>query len=184
MQVTELNIPEVKVLEPVVHQDSRGYFLESYNQSCFDELIPEILFVQDNEAKSCRGVLRGLHLQRPPFAQSKLLRVIAGEILDVAVDVRQNSDTFGKHVSVILSAENKKQIFVPRGFAHGYVVLSDTAIVQYKVDNHYSKDHEVGFLYNDPELGIDWQVDPTEVLLSDKDKALPRFSEVTFIDEF
>ena len=137
-------IPEVLLIKPTVHADSRGYFKESYNLNDFEEFIPAVTFVQDNESKSTRGVLRGLHFQKPPFEQAKLVRVVEGEIFDVAVDIRQGSETYGQHVAVRLSAENHYQIFIPRGFAHGFLVTSETAIVQYKTDNYYNQESDAG----------------------------------------
>lgn len=177
MKFIATDIEEVVLIEPSVFGDSRGYFLESYNQKKFEEAIGKISFVQDNESKSSKGVLRGLHFQNPPFAQAKLVRCIEGEVLDVAVDIRKNSSTFGKHISVLLTGENKRQVFVPRGFAHGFVVLSETAIFAYKVDNWYSPEHEDGLLWNDTSLNIDWGIPSSEVKLSEKDKDLPRFED-------
>lgn len=177
MKFIETDIEEVTIIEPSVFGDSRGYFLESYNQKKFEEAIGKISFEQDNESKSSKGVLRGLHFQNPPFAQAKLVRCIEGEVLDVAVDIRKNSSTFGKHVSVLLTGENKRQVFVPRGFAHGFVVLSETAIFAYKVDNWYSPEHEDGLMWNDTSLNIDWGIACSEVKLSEKDKDLPRFED-------
>ena len=177
MKFIATDIEEVVIIEPSVFGDSRGYFLESYNQKKFEKAIGKINFVQDNESKSSKGVLRGLHFQKPPFAQAKLVRCIEGEVLDVAVDIRKNSSTFGKHVSVLLTGENKRQVFVPRGFAHGFVVLSETAIFAYKVDNWYSPEHEDGLMWNDTSLNIDWGIPSSEVKLSEKDKDLPRFED-------
>lgn len=177
MKFIETDIEDVTIIEPSVFGDSRGYFLESYNQKKFEEVIGKISFVQDNESKSSKGVLRGLHFQNPPFAQAKLVRCIEGEVLDVAVDIRKNSPTYGEHVSVILSGDNKRQFFVPRGFAHGFVVLSETAVFAYKVDNWYSPEHEDGLMWNDTSLNIDWGIPSSEVKLSEKDKDLPRFED-------
>ncbi|MDX1911967.1 MAG: dTDP-4-dehydrorhamnose 3,5-epimerase [Saprospiraceae bacterium] len=161
------------VFEPTVFHDDRGYFYESYNQRLWEEAGISTRFVQDNQARSTRGVLRGLHYQTGVMAQAKLVRVIEGEVLDVAVDLREESPTFGKWYGVRLSAENKRQLFVPRGFAHGYVVLSETAEFAYKCDNFYSKAHEGGVRFDDPALGIDWEYDLGKVLVSEKDRALP-----------
>lgn len=177
MPVLETNIPGLLVFEPRVHHDDRGYFFESYNRRTWAEAGVQIDFVQDNQARSCKGVLRGLHYQIGEAAQAKLVRVTEGEVLDVAVDVREHSPTYGQWYSILLSAENKKQLLVPRGFAHGYVVLSDTAEFFYKCDNYYSKAHEGGIRYDDPTLRIDWQFNLAEVLVSEKDVALPRFGE-------
>lgn len=177
MPVLETNIPGLLVFEPRVHHDDRGYFFESYNRRTWAEAGVQIDFVQDNQARSCKGVLRGLHYQIGEAAQAKLVRVTEGEVLDVAVDVREDSPTYGQWYSILLSAENKKQLLVPRGFAHGYVVLSDTAEFFYKCDNYYSKAHEGGIRYDDPTLLIDWQFNLAEVLVSEKDVVLPRFGE-------
>lgn len=166
-------IPEVFIIKPVVYGDDRGYFFESFRHDLFKSQFPGINFVQDNESLSGHGVLRGLHYQVPPFAQTKLVRVVKGKVLDVAVDIRENSPNFGKHVSVELSSENKLQLFIPRGFAHGFVVLSSEAVFQYKVDNYYSSSHDRGIAYDDPALGIDWKLDSGSIVLSDKDKVNP-----------
>lgn len=173
MRFIKTSIPEVIIIEPKVFTDARGYFFESYNQKAFETNVGKINFVQDNESKSVFGTLRGLHYQIPPFAQSKLVQIIQGRALDVTVDIRKESPTFGKWVSVELSDENKKQLFIPRGFAHGFVVLSKEAILAYKVDNFYSREHERGIIFNDPDLNIKWQVDESQILLSDKDRQLP-----------
>ncbi|MFI5171057.1 MAG: dTDP-4-dehydrorhamnose 3,5-epimerase [Chitinophagales bacterium] len=177
MPFIDTNISGVFIFEPKVFEDERGYFYESFNANVFAEKGITTAFVQDNQSKSSHGVLRGLHYQLNPFAQAKLVRVISGEVLDVAVDIRKGSSTYGKHVSVILSAENKKQIFIPRGFAHGFIVLSETAEFFYKCDNYYSKEHDAGIIYNDPALNIDWQIDLSKLNISEKDKNLPLFSE-------
>ncbi|MEM1325161.1 MAG: dTDP-4-dehydrorhamnose 3,5-epimerase [Bacteroidota bacterium] len=168
-------IADLIVFEPQLWKDERGYFYESYNFQTFAAAGIRTTFIQDNEAKSTYGVLRGLHYQVAPYAQAKLVRVLEGEVLDVAVDLRPHSETYGQSYSIRLSAENKKQLFVPRGFAHGYVVLSETAIFAYKVDNYYSKKSEGGVMYNDPKLDIDWQIVEADVVLSEKDKVLPEF---------
>lgn len=173
MKVTPTLIPEVLLIEPQIFGDNRGYFLESYNKNKLPDALSKIEFVQDNESKSQQGVLRGLHFQIPPYCQSKLVRVIQGAVLDVAVDIRKGSSTFGQHVAVELSEDNKKQLFVPRGFAHGFVVLSETAIFSYKCDNYYSPAHDRGIYYNDPKLGIDWKTALENAILSEKDKGLP-----------
>ena len=171
-------IPDVLLIEPTVHGDSRGYFIESFRQDLFDDFLGyEVNFVQDNESKSSKGVLRGLHYQLPPFAQSKLVRVIEGRVLDVAVDIRQSSPTFGQYVSTELSSDNHHQLFIPRGFAHGFVVLSESAVFAYKVDNYYSPADERGIASDDKEIGIDWMLKSDELLLSDKDKSHPVLSE-------
>lgn len=174
MKVTETNIEGCFIIEPKVFEDSRGYFFESYNLEVFNNMLEQsINFIQDNESFSVKGTLRGLHYQEGEYAQAKLVRVIEGEVLDIAVDIRENSPTFGEHVSLILSGENKKQLFVPRGFAHGFVVLSDTALFSYKCDNYYNKDSEGGIIYNDSELNIDWKLNNEELVISEKDKILP-----------
>jgi len=174
MNVIKTAISDVIIIEPKVFGDSRGFFFESYNQRQFEQLTGSSpVFVQDNHSRSARGVLRGLHFQEGDYAQAKLVRVLHGEVLDVVVDLRPNSPTFGKHHKTILSEANKKQFFIPRGFAHGFVVLSESAVFAYKVDNVYSKAHEGGILYNDPALGIDWQINTSEILLSEKDAVLP-----------
>lgn len=179
MQYIAQSIPDVFVIEPKVHGDHRGYFVETYRQDKLEEALGyKVNFVQDNESKSKKGVLRGLHFQLAPHAQTKLVRVIEGAVLDVAVDIRQGSPTFGQHVSVELSAENKKQLFVPRGFAHGFVVLTDTATFAYKVDNYYSPECDRGLAFNDEALNIDWQLDTASLLLSEKDSKQPLLSEL------
>ena len=177
MKFIKTDIEGLVIIEPKVFGDSRGYFFESFNYKRFAENVREIEFVQDNESRSSYGVLRGLHFQKPPFDQAKLVRCIEGKVLDVAVDVRKGSPTFGKHVAVELSDENKRQFFVPRGFAHGFVVLSKSAIFQYKVDNWYAPDHDAGIAWDDPKLGIDWKIDHESILLSEKDKELKKLSE-------
>lgn len=163
------------IIEPKVFEDSRGYFFESFNREKFNELVGlDVNFVQDNESYSTKGVLRGLHYQTGDFAQAKLVRVIKGKVLDVVVDIRKDSSTYGQHIAVELSEENKRQFFVPRGFAHGFIVLSDTAIFSYKCDNFYNKASERGIIYNDPELNIDWQLPENELIISKKDLVLPK----------
>lgn len=173
MNFIKTTIPGVWIIEPKVFGDTRGYFMETYKQLLFEEKIGKIDFVQDNESCSSRGVLRGLHYQLGEFSQAKLVRVIQGRVIDVAVDIRKASPTFGKHVAVELSGENKRQFFVPRGFAHGFLVLEDNTIFTYKVDNLYAPQAERGILYKDPAIGIDWQIDEKELLLSEKDKTAP-----------
>lgn len=176
MTVKETKLKGCFVIEPKIFEDERGYFFESFNQDRFNQAIgAEVNFIQDNESLSSKGVLRGLHFQKGSFAQAKLVRVIQGEVLDVAVDLRKNSETFGKHVSERLSGENKKQFFVPRGFAHGFVVLSETAIFSYKCDNYYNKESEGGIIYNDKSLNIDWEFPLEQAQLSEKDLVLPTF---------
>lgn len=167
------------IIEPKVFDDERGYFFESFHQKKFQELTGvKTQFVQDNQSMSQRGVLRGLHFQTGEYAQSKLVRVIQGSVLDVVVDLRKDSSTFGKHFSILLSEKNKLQLFIPRGFAHGFVVLEDDTIFSYKCDNYYNKLAEDGVMYNDPDLHIDWMLEEDEILLSDKDKKLKQFNDV------
>jgi len=177
MQVIPTSIPEVILFEPKIFKDHRGYFYESYNSESLAQIGIKSTFVQDNQSKSTKGVLRGLHFQTGIAAQAKLVRVLEGEVLDVAVDIRQDSPTFGKHVSAILSAENNRQMFIPRGFAHGFVVLSETAIFSYKVDNLYAPTHDSGILWNDETLNIDWNIDSALIQLSEKDKNLSSFKD-------
>lgn len=172
MEIIETSIEGLVILQPKVFEDERGYFMESYKESFFEDNFPEINFIQDNESKSSFGVLRGLHFQKPPFEQTKLVRVIDGEILDVAVDLRKNSPTYGKWESFILSGDNKKQLLIPKGFAHGFVVKSEQVFFAYKVDNLYSPNHETGINFKDPFLAIDWQINEDEILISTKDLVL------------
>ncbi|MFV8366699.1 dTDP-4-dehydrorhamnose 3,5-epimerase [Flavobacterium sp. XS1P27] len=183
MNIEKTFIKNLVVINPSVFEDSRGYFFEAYNKTKFIENGIEYQFIQDNQSFSKRGVIRGLHLQINPFAQAKLVRVLEGEILDVAVDLRKNSSTYGQHFSVVLSAENKKQLMVPHGFAHGFSVLSETASVLYKVDQSYNKESERGIRYDDPTLSIDWQVNSEEAIVSEKDLILPSFNEIDWIFE-
>jgi len=176
MPFIETGLPDLLVFEPTVFEDSRGFFFEAYNQKMFGGAGVENVFVHDNQSRSSYGVIRGLHYQIPPFAQAKLVRALAGTILDVAVDIRKGSPTFGKTYSIELSAENKKQLFLPAGFAHGFSVLSDTAEVLYKCDQFYSKACEQGIIYNDPALNIDWKVPMDKAIVSDKDLVLPVFA--------
>lgn len=178
MTIEKTTIEDLVIITPRVFEDSRGFFFEAYNQAKFNENGISYQFIQDNQSFSKRGVIRGLHLQINPFAQAKLVRVLEGEILDVAVDLRKSSPTYGQHFSVVLSAENKKQLMVPHGFAHGFSVLSETASVLYKVDQLYHKDSERGIRYDDPTLAIDWQVKVDEVIVSDKDLILPSFNDI------
>jgi dTDP-4-dehydrorhamnose 3,5-epimerase len=178
MTIGKTSIEDLVIINPTLFDDERGYFFEAYNQAKFHENGINYNFIQDNQSFSKRGVIRGLHLQINPFAQAKLVRVLQGEILDVAVDLRKNSATYGKHFSVVLSAENKKQLTVPHGFAHGFSVLSEAASVMYKVDQVYHKESERGISYNDPTLNIDWQVEASEVIVSEKDVILPSFNDI------
>ena len=179
MTFTRTEIPDVVVIEPTVHGDSRGYFVETFRQDKLEEFLGyKINFCQDNESKSSKGVLRGLHYQLPPHAQTKLVRVIQGRVLDVAVDIRRNSPTFGKYVAVLLSAENKKQLLVPRGFAHGFVVLEDDTVFAYKVDNYYSPLCDRGIAFDDENLNIDWILNHDELNLSAKDTKQPKLFDI------
>ena len=176
MTVLETSIPGVYVIEPKVFGDNRGYFFESWNQQEFDALVRPIRFVQDNESKSRYGVVRGLHFQKGKFAQSKLVRVVSGRVLDVAVDIRRGSPTFGQYVACELSGENHRQFFVPRGFAHGFSVLSEEAVFQYKCDNFYAPAEEGAVAWDDPALGIDWGLPKADIILSERDKHHPPLS--------
>lgn len=175
MVFIKTKIPGLVIIEPKVFGDNRGYFFESFNQKEFNENIGDFNFVQDNESKSTRGVLRGLHFQKPPFTQAKLVRCIKGKVVDVALDIRKGSPTYGEYEVVLLSEDNKRQLFVPRGFAHGFAVLSDEAIFSYKVDNWYAPTHDTGIMWNDKTLNIDWKIQDNEVMLSEKDKNLHLF---------
>jgi len=177
MNVYDTDFVGVKIIEPKVFVDKRGYFSETFKESEFQEKVCNTNFVQDNESKSDYGVLRGLHYQVAPFAQAKLVRVISGRVLDVIVDLRKSSSTFGKHYEIELSEDNKKQLFIPRGFAHGYIVLSKEAVLCYKVDNEYSPNHEASIIYNDDFLDIDWGVKEEDIILSDKDSLGKSFKE-------
>ena len=177
MEVIKTNIEGVVIIEPRIFKDDRGYFFESFSQREFEEKVCKTTFVQDNESKSSYGVLRGLHFQKPPFAQSKLVRVIKGAVLDVAVDIRKGSPTFGQYVSVELTGENHRQFFIPRGFAHGVSVLSEEVIFQYKCDNFYSPQSEGAIAWNDPDLNIDWRIPAEKVVLSEKDSKHPRLKD-------
>ncbi len=177
MQVIPTELPGVVIIEPRLFRDDRGYFFESYSQREFDEKVASIRFVQENESKSTYGVLRGLHFQKPPHAQSKLVRVIKGRVLDVAVDIRRGSPTFGRHVAVELTEENHRQFFIPRGFAHGFSVLSEEAVFQYKCDNAYAPQSEGALAWDDPDLAIDWRIPADKIILSEKDKHHPRLHD-------
>ena len=170
MEVIKTDIDGVVIIEPRIFSDERGYFFESFSQREFEEKVCKTVFVQDNESKSSYGVLRGLHFQKPPYTQSKLVRVLKGAVLDVAVDIRKGSPTFGKHVAVELSGENHRQFFIPRGFAHGFSVLTDEVIFQYKCDAFYAPQSEGALAWDDPDLGIDWKIPSDKVILSEKDR--------------
>ena len=179
MKFTRLSIPDVILIEPDKFGDNRGYFLETFREDLFSEEVgAEIKFVQDNESESLKGVLRGLHFQIPPFAQSKLVRVVKGSVLDIAVDIRSNSKTYGQHVAMILSDKSKNQLFIPQGFAHGFVTLSESAIFAYKTDNYYSPKHERCIVYDDFDLSIDWLIPKKDLILSSKDKKSIPFSKL------
>ncbi|MDE6669918.1 MAG: dTDP-4-dehydrorhamnose 3,5-epimerase [Muribaculaceae bacterium] len=177
MNVIKTDIEGVLILEPRVFTDARGYFFESYNKKVFDREVGHIEFVQDNESCSSRGVMRGLHFQRPPHAQAKLVRCVRGSVLDVAVDIRRGSPTYGQHVSCLLTEHNHRQFFIPRGFAHGFAVLSDIAVFQYKCDNYYCPEADGGISILDPTLGIDWKIALSEAILSEKDRHQPLLSD-------
>ncbi len=177
MNVKETNIKGLLIIEPKIFKDERGYFFESYSAKDFNKISGDINFVQDNESKSSYGVLRGLHFQKGKYAQSKLVRVVKGKVLDVAVDIRRDSKTFGQHHSIILSEENHLQFFIPKGFAHGFAVLSDEAIFQYKCDAFYSRENEGAIIWNDKTLNIDWLLPEKDIILSEKDKHHPTFEE-------
>ena len=184
MKAIETEIPGVVILEPEVFGDARGYFMERFSQRRFDELIGPVRFVQDNESKSRYGVVRGLHFQRGEHVQAKLVSVVRGRVLDVAVDIRRGSPTFGRHVAALLDGENKRQLFIPRGFAHGFAVLSDEAVFQYKCDNYYAPGSEGGIAWDDLALVIDWRLPAGETLLSEKDRRHPRLADAPELFEY
>lgn len=184
MEIIKTEIEDILIIKPRLFEDERGYFFESFSEREFSSHIRKIHFVQDNESKSSYGVLRGLHFQKPPFAQSKLVRVIKGAVLDVAVDIRKGSPTFGKHVAVELSEKNHLQLFIPRGFAHGFSVLTDEVIFQYKCDSFYAPQNEGAIAWNDPALGIDWRIPSSEVILSEKDKHHPLLKEAEWLFDY
>ena len=178
MNIIETEIQGVYIIEPKVFGDSRGYFFESYSRREFEAKVGPVEFVQDNESKSCYGVVRGLHFQKSPHAQAKLVRVVKGKVLDVAVDLRKDSPTYGRHVSVELSEDNHRQVFIPKGFAHGFSVLSEEAVFQYKGDDYYAPETECAIAWNDPELNIDWRIPADQVILSEKDKRHPELKDL------
>lgn len=184
MQTIKTDIDGVVIIEPRIFNDGRGYFFESYSERDFRTNVREVKFVQDNESRSSYGVVRGLHFQKPPFTQSKLVRVIQGAVLDVAVDIRKGSPTFGQHVAVELTGENHRQLFVPRGFAHGFSVLTPEVIFQYKCDNFYAPQNEGAIAWNDPELHIDWRIPADKVILSEKDKRHPPLREADWLFDY
>lgn len=181
MNVLKTAIEGVFILEPRLFKDARGYFFESFNQREFDEKVGRTVFVQDNESKSSYGVVRGLHIQKPPYTQSKLVRVVKGAVLDVAVDVRKGSPTFGQHVSVELTEDNHRQFFIPKGFLHGFSVLSEEVVFQYKCDDFYTPASEGAVAWDDPDLDIDWRIPADKVILSEKDKHHPRLKDVDWL---
>lgn len=178
MNIIPTNIPDVLIFEPKVFGDERGYFFESFRMDVFEQTVGKVNFVQDNQSKSSYGVLRGLHFQRPPYTQSKLVRCLQGEVLDVAVDIRIGSPTYGQYAAVKLNDQNQRQLWVPQGFAHGFLVLSETAIFAYKCDNYYAPEYDGGIRWNDPAIGIDWGITEADIKLSDKDKVQPLLKEV------
>lgn len=184
MEVIQTAIEGVVIIEPRLFNDARGYFFESFSQRDFDRLVRTVHFVQDNESKSSYGVLRGLHFQKPPYAQSKLVRVIKGAVLDVAVDIRKGSPTFGQHVAVELTEENHRQFFIPRGFAHGFSVLTPEVIFQYKCDNFYAPQSEGALAWDDPNLGINWRIPSDKILLSEKDKRHPCLKDAEWLFDY
>lgn len=184
MKVIQTAIPGVVIIEPRIFNDERGYFFESFSQRDFNQEVREIHFVQDNESKSSYGVLRGLHFQKTPYAQSKLVRVIKGSVLDVAVDIRKGSPTFGQHVAVELTGDNHRQFFIPRGFAHGFSVQTDEVVFQYKCDNFYAPQAEGALAWNDPDLHIDWRLPEADVILSEKDRHHPRLKDADWLFDY
>ena len=184
MEVIKTEIEGVVIIEPRIFKDDRGYFYESFSQREFEEKVCRTTFVQDNQSKSSYGVLRGLHFQKPPYCQSKLVRCIKGAVLDVAVDIRKGSPTFGKYVAVELSEDNHRQFFVPRGFAHGFAVLTPEAVFQYKCDNFYNKESEGSVAWNDPQLAIDWKIPADKVLLSEKDKQSKNIADAEYLFDY
>ena len=178
MNLIKTKLDGLVVLKPTVFKDNRGYFMESYNQKNINKLLGNINFIQDNESESSRGVLRGLHFQKPPYTQAKLVRCLKGSVLDVVLDLRKDSKTYGIFETISLTEENKKQLFIPKGFAHGFIVLSKSAIFSYKVDNYYNSDSESGVLWSDLDLNIDWKINKNEIIVSEKDKNLLAFNEI------
>ena len=184
MEIIRTEIEDVVIIEPRLFRDERGYFFESWSERDFNEKVRKVRFVQDNESRSSYGVLRGLHFQKPPFAQSKLVRVLSGAVLDVAVDIRRGSPTFGKHVAVELSGENHRQLFIPRGFAHGFAVLTDDVVFQYKCDSFYAPQSEGALAWDDPDLGIDWRIPAGRVVLSGKDRHHCRLKDAEWLFDY
>ena len=184
MEVIPTEIPDVIEIRPSVHKDTRGYFFESFRKEIIQKSLGKINFVQENESMSSYGVLRGLHFQKPPHAQSKLVRVIDGMVLDVAVDIRKDSNYYGKHITVKLDSQQKNQLFIPRGFAHGFIVLSKTAAFAYKCDNYYAPGFESGIIWNDDYLSINWGIEPEKIIISSKDSQLPKLGEIDNFQTF
>lgn len=184
MNVIKTDIDDIVIIEPRIFTDSRGYFFESFSEREFCEKVRNVRFVQDNESKSSYGVLRGLHFQKPPYAQSKLVRVVKGAVLDVAVDIRKGSPTFGRHVAVELTEDNHLQLFIPRGFAHGFSVLSQEVVFQYKCDNFYAPQSEGALAWDDPDLAIDWHIAPDKIILSEKDKKHDRLKDAEWLFDY
>jgi len=184
MEIIRTEIEDVVIIEPRLFRDERGYFFESWSERDFNEKVRKVRFVQDNESRSSYGVLRGLHFQKPPYAQSKLVRVLSGAVLDVAVDIRRGSPTFGKHVAVELSGENHRQLFIPRGFAHGFAVLTDDVVFQYKCDSFYAPQSEGALAWDDPDLGIDWRIPAGRVVLSEKDRHHCRLKDAEWLFDY
>ena len=182
MNLIKTNIDGLVLLKPTIFKDVRGYFIESFNQKKMNKLLGNVNFVQDNESYSSKGILRGLHFQIPPYTQAKLVRCVKGVILDIALDLRRNSKSYGQFETTILSCDNKEQLFIPKGFAHGFIVLSDSATISYKADNYYNPEFESGLIWNDPDLNIDWKINKAEIIVSEKDTKLSTFNN--FISPF
>jgi dTDP-4-dehydrorhamnose 3,5-epimerase len=184
MNIIRTEIPDVVIIEPRIFGDSRGYFFESFSEREFKEKVADVKFVQDNESRSCHGVVRGLHFQKPPHAQAKLVRVVKGRVLDVAVDIRKGSPTYGRHVEVELSEDNHRMVYIPKGFAHGFAVLSEDAVFQYRCDDYYAPETEGAISWNDPDLNIDWRLPSEQVILSAKDTSHPSFKDADIPFEY
>ena len=184
MNIIRTEIPDVVIIEPRVFGDSRGYFFESFSEREFKEKVADVKFVQDNESRSCHGVVRGLHFQKPPHAQAKLVRVVKGRVLDVAVDIRKGSPTYGRHVEVELSEDNHRMVYIPKGFAHGFAVLSEDAVFQYRCDDYYAPETEGAISWDDPDLDIDWRLPSEKVILSAKDTSHPSFKDADIPFEY
>jgi len=184
MNIIRTEIPDVVIIEPRIFGDSRGYFFESFSEREFKEKVADVNFVQDNESRSCHGVVRGLHFQKPPHAQAKLVRVVKGRVLDVAVDIRKGSPTYGRHVEVELSEDNHRMVYIPKGFAHGFAVLSEDAVFQYRCDDYYAPETEGAISWDDPDLDIDWRLPSEKVILSAKDTSHPSFKDADIPFEY